>query len=97
MQTAAGSHCIALTTDWSPPQGPLITGDILVTHLFRTGEFKDRQKCVFEVLKIHDAETGRKKAPPREAEPAASFISISFRSFCVQRKNNQQNVDVCEA
>lgn len=41
---------------------------------------------------------GRKriKVPPQEAKPAASVISISFRSFCVQRKNNQANVDVGE-
>lgn len=48
----ARSGFITLTIDRSPPQGPCITSNILVTHLFRTGEFKDRQKCVYEVLKI---------------------------------------------
>ena len=52
----AGSSFIAVTSDRSPPQGPFITGDILVAHLFKTGEFKQRQKCVFEVLRILDAE-----------------------------------------
>lgn len=52
----AGSSFITLTIDRSPPQGLFITGDVLVTHLFETGEFKDRQKCVFELLKILEAE-----------------------------------------
>lgn len=52
----AGSSFTALTIDRSPPQGLFITSDVLVTHLFRTGEFKDRQMCVFELLKILHAE-----------------------------------------
>lgn len=55
-KVVAGSSFIALTIDRSPPQGLFITGDVLATPLFRTGEFKGRQMCVFELLKVLDAE-----------------------------------------
>lgn len=74
--------------DRSPHQGLFFTGDIRLTHLLRTAEFKARQKCVFEVVKILRV-MGRIKVAPREEKPADSFSSV-------ERKNHEETVDACE-